>query len=291
MNEYLWAVAVAFGGLAFNELKDWLPWLARKVLARAVASAPLEMRERMLEEWSAILDDMPGKFSPFLAACSLWWQYTKPSRFFDSPNGRVIRVVDIVGALVFFALFGPLYMFVALGVMISMGRPVHFWQTRIGEDGKRFRFYKFRSMVRNSDDVLDEFLSRNDMARAEWDTFQRLEKDPRITPIGTIIRKLSLDELPQFWNVLKGDMSLVGPRPCMERQKELYGDNWADYCSTRPGITGLWQVSGRGRLSYARRVELDVEYAKTPNKLWLNVRILFLTVRAVVAGEGTKEND
>ena len=100
--------------------------------------------------------------------------------------------------------------------------------------------------------VLDEFLSRNDMARTEWDTFQKLEKDPRITPIGQFIRKLSLDELPQFWNVLKGDMSLVGPRPCMERQRSLYGKDWAHYCAVRPGITGLWQVSGRNRLPYAQ---------------------------------------
>jgi lipopolysaccharide/colanic/teichoic acid biosynthesis glycosyltransferase len=197
------------------------------------------------------------------------------------------RTIDIVGALVFFVLFGPLYLLVALSVALSMGRPVHFWQNRLGEDGRKFRFYKFRSMVRNSEDVLDEFLSRNDMARTEWDTFQKLEKDPRITPVGTFIRKLSLDELPQFWNVLKGDMSLVGPRPCMERQRSLYGKGWEHYCSVRPGITGLWQVSGRNRLSYARRVELDVEYIDNWS-LWLDCKILVRTVRAVVTGEGSK---
>ena len=142
-------------------------------------------------------------------------------------------------------------------------------------------------MVRNSDDVLDEFLSRSDMARTEWDTFQKLEKDPRITPIGVVIRKLSLDELPQFWNVLKGDMSLVGPRPCMERQRSLYGRGWPHYCAMRPGITGLWQVSGRNRLSYARRVELDVEYV-TNWSLWLDIKILLRTVRAVISGEGSR---
>ena len=197
------------------------------------------------------------------------------------------RTMDIVGALVFFVFFGPLYLLVAAGVGISMGRPVHFWQVRLGERGQRFRFYKFRSMVRNSDDVLDEFLSRNDMARTEWDTFQKLEKDPRITPIGQFIRKLSLDELPQFWNVLKGDMSLVGPRPCMERQRSLYGRGWEHYCAMRPGITGLWQVSGRNRLSYARRVELDVEYISNWS-LWLDVKILFRTVRAVLTSEGSR---
>lgn len=197
------------------------------------------------------------------------------------------RAIDIVGALTFFILFGPLYLLVALGVRISMGRPVHFWQNRLGERGQRFRFYKFRSMVHNSEVVLDEFLSRNDMARTEWDTFQKLEKDPRITPIGQFIRKLSLDELPQFWNVLKGDMSLVGPRPCMERQRSLYGKGWEHYCAMRPGITGLWQVSGRNRLSYARRVELDMEYVSNWS-LWLDIKILLKTVRAVVTGEGSR---
>jgi exopolysaccharide production protein ExoY len=197
------------------------------------------------------------------------------------------RSFDIVGALTFFLLFGPLYLLVALGVAITMGRPVHFWQNRLGEQGQRFRFYKFRSMVHNSEGVLDEFLSRNDMARTEWDTFQKLEKDPRITPIGQLIRKVSLDELPQFWNVLKGDMSLVGPRPCMERQRSLYGKYWPHYCSVKPGITGLWQVSGRNRLPYARRVELDAEYVDNWS-LGLDVIILFRTVRAVITGEGSR---
>lgn len=197
------------------------------------------------------------------------------------------RTLDIVGALVFFMFFGPLYLLVALIVRISMGHPVHFWQNRLGERGQRFRFYKFRSMVHNSDHVLDEFLSRNDMARTEWDTFQKLEKDPRITPIGQFIRKLSLDELPQFWNVLKGDMSLVGPRPCMERQRSLYGKGWEHYCAMRPGITGLWQVSGRNRLSYARRVELDVEYVSNWS-LWLDIKILFKTIRTVITSEGSR---
>ncbi|RZI75939.1 MAG: sugar transferase [Variovorax sp.] len=197
------------------------------------------------------------------------------------------RTLDIIGSLVFFVVFGPIYLTVALCVLVSMGRPIHFWQNRLGAGGQRFRFYKFRSMLQNSEQVLDEFLSRNDMARTEWDTFQKLEKDPRITPIGHFIRKLSLDELPQFWNVLKGDMSLVGPRPCMERQRSLYGKNWAHYCEMRPGITGLWQVSGRNRLPYAKRVELDAEYVDNWS-LWLDIRILLKTVSAVVTGDGSR---
>jgi len=197
------------------------------------------------------------------------------------------RSVDILGALTFFLLLGPVYLAVALAVRISMGHPVHFWQTRMGEGGQRFRFYKFRSMVRNSENILDEYLSKNDVARTQWDTFQKLEKDPRITPLGHFIRKLSLDELPQFWNVLKGDMSLIGPRPCMERQRSLYGKHWEHYCAMRPGITGLWQVSGRNRLSYAQRVELDAQYVNNWS-LWLDIKILAKTVTAVISGEGSR---
>ncbi len=210
-----------------------------------------------------------------------------PPRRLGTTERAVKRAIDILGASVFFLVCGPLYLLVALGVRLSMGRPTHFWQNRLGADGQRFRFYKFRSMVHNSDEVLDEFLSRNDMARTEWDTFQKLEKDPRITPIGQLIRKMSLDELPQFWNVLKGDMSLVGPRPCMERQKSLYGKDWEHYCAMRPGITGLWQVSGRNRLPYAKRVELDAYYVNNWS-LWLDIKILLKTVRAVVTGEGSR---
>ncbi len=197
------------------------------------------------------------------------------------------RAIDIIGAAIFFILFGPVYLLVALGIAFSMGRPVHFWQSRLGSQGTRFRFYKFRSMVVNSDVVLDDLLSRSDMARTEWDTFQKLEKDPRITPFGQLIRKASIDELPQFWNVLKGDMSLVGPRPCMERQRSLYGKDWEHYCAMRPGITGLWQVSGRNRLPYAKRVELDAHYVNHWS-LWLDFKILLRTVGAVLSGEGSR---
>jgi lipopolysaccharide/colanic/teichoic acid biosynthesis glycosyltransferase len=191
------------------------------------------------------------------------------------------RAVDIVGALTFFLVFGPLYAVVALCVWLGGGRPVHYCQTRLGRRGRPFRFYKFRSMVLDADRVLDEHLARDPAARAEWDTFQKLENDPRILPVGRFIRQLSLDELPQFWNVLKGDMSLVGPRPCMERQRSLYGPAWSHYAAMRPGLTGLWQVSRRNELTFAQRAELDVEYVERWS-LWLDCKILVRTVRAVI---------
>lgn len=227
-----------------------------------------------------------SRFSGGAAASSDDGRSLQLRRVKPVPRG-VKRTLDIAGALLFFALCGPLYLLVALAVLLTMGRPVHYWQPRLGAGGQRFRFFKFRSMVNNSDSVLDEFLSRNDMARTEWDTFQKLEKDPRITEIGHFIRRLSLDELPQFWNVLKGDMSLVGPRPCMERQRRLYGRHWAEYCVMRPGITGLWQVSGRNRLSYASRVQLDAQYVNNWS-LWLDIKILAKTITAVLTGDGSR---
>lgn len=205
----------------------------------------------------------------------------------DTAQRAFKRFIDVVGASTFFLILGPVYLLVAVSVLFSMGHPVHFWHYRLGSNGRRFRFYKFRSMVRNSEAVLGDYLSGNELARTEWDTFQKLTKDPRITWVGKIIRKLSLDELPQFWNVLKGDMSLVGPRPCMERQKSLYGDDWSQYCAMRPGITGLWQVSGRNRLPFARRVELDVQYVNNWS-LWLDMKIVARTVGVVLTGDGSQ---
>jgi len=204
-----------------------------------------------------------------------------------SPAQRAAkRAVDIVGALFFFVVFGPLYLLVAAAVWLDTGGPVHFWQVRLGQNGRSFRFYKFRSMVPGADKILAQHLASDPAARRQWDLFQKLDDDPRITRIGRLIRKLSLDELPQFFNVLKGDMSLVGPRPCMVRQRSLYGAQWPHYCQMRPGITGLWQVSGRNRLTYAERVQLDARYA-TEWSLWLDVKILARTVGVVLSGHGS----
>jgi len=197
------------------------------------------------------------------------------------------RTVDIVGALAFFVLLGPLYLLVAAAVLIGMGGPVHYGQTRLGHGGHPFRCYKFRSMIKGADKVLEHHLAHDAAARIQWEQFQKLENDPRITRVGRVIRRLSLDELPQFYNVLKGDMSLVGPRPCMVRQRSLYGRSWAHYCHMRPGITGLWQVSGRNRLPYAERVALDARYAREWS-LRLDVRILARTVWVALSGDGSR---
>jgi len=208
--------------------------------------------------------------------------------FAIKPLGRgAKRLFDIAGALCFFSLGLPLYLGVALCVCLSSPGPVHYWQFRVGQNGRRFRFYKFRSMVQDSEEVLSSLLESDDDARAQWETYQKLDDDPRITKVGRWIRRTSLDELPQFWNVLKGDMSLVGPRPCMEQQSSLYGENWAVYCAVKPGLTGLWQVSGRNRLSYLDRVELDRSYV-TNWTFRKDLQILFRTVAVVFTGDGSR---
>lgn len=197
------------------------------------------------------------------------------------------RSIDIVAALCFFALFGWLYLLLWFGVLITSGGPAMYSQPRYGRGGRLFKFYKFRSMVKDADHVLEQHLKNDLAAKEQWDSFQKLEKDPRITKFGNLIRKTSLDELPQFWNVLVGDMSLIGPRPCMVGQKDLYGDYWSSYCMVRPGITGLWQVSGRNQLDYKSRVVLDVKYVRNLSLIG-DFLIAIRTIYVVATGHGSR---
>jgi exopolysaccharide production protein ExoY len=192
------------------------------------------------------------------------------------------RVFDITGALLFFALFGSLYVLVALSVRRAGRGPVHCAQVRLGRSGRPFRLYRFNTMVPEADQVLAEFLARDPAARRQWNASRRLDDDPRFTRIGLALRTMHLEAMPQFWNVLKGDMSLVGPHPCLERQRTLYGAGWAHYAAMRPGLTGPWQLGPtRGGLTFARRGELDLDYARRWS-LWLDLRILGAALRALV---------
>jgi exopolysaccharide production protein ExoY len=197
------------------------------------------------------------------------------------------RSLDILGAVSFFIVCLPMYVIIALGVKFSSPGPIHYWQYRVGKDGRKFRFYKFRSMVINSDEVLSSILDSSFEARTQWEQYQKLDNDPRVTRFGAFIRRTSLDELPQFWNVLRGQMSLVGPRPVTPAEQNRYGAAWAYYCAVRPGLTGLWQVSGRSDVSYAERVGLDVQYVQT-RSFASDISILFRTVAVVVAMSGSR---
>lgn len=197
------------------------------------------------------------------------------------------RAADILMAGSFFVFFGWAYALIWLGVRYTSGGPAIYMQPRYGKDGRVFKFYKFRSMVANADAVLARHLRQNPAARREWEIYQKLENDPRITRFGAFLRKYSIDEFPQFWNVLKGDMSMVGPRPCMFAQKELYGDYWDHYCAVRPGITGLWQISGRNEISYRRRAAMDAEYVAHLS-LWRDLAILLKTFGVVAGARGSR---
>jgi exopolysaccharide production protein ExoY len=203
-----------------------------------------------------------------------------------SPWSRAIkRTMDVAGASLFLIVFLPMFLAVAAGVRLSSPGTIFYVQTRAGRGGRNFQFYKFRSMQMDSEEVLSSFLDSDSAAKQKWEQFQKVDNDPRITRFGQFIRRTSLDELPQFWNVLKGDMSLVGPRPCMLKQRELYGRHWPAYCAVKPGITGLWQVSGRNKLTYQKRVALDAEYVKFWS-VWADFRILAQTVGVVLRAQG-----
>ena len=186
-----------------------------------------------------------------------------------------------MGALVLSAVALPLFLIVAI-VIRSTGSPVLFSHTRIGLDRKPFRCYKFRSMVPDAEKRLQELLETCPATLQEWRTNHKIKNDPRVTPFGRFLRKSSLDELPQFWNVIKGDMSLVGPRPIVTDELERYGNKAHMYSSTKPGMTGLWQVLGRSNVTYSRRVSMDTLYVRQQSigfDLWILVKTVAVVLR------------
>lgn len=193
------------------------------------------------------------------------------------------RLFDIVVSLLFILLLSPLFIVLFLLIWISGGNVVY-GHTRIGRNKEKFKCYKFRSMVNNADKVLESLLQDPNI-RKEWDRDFKLKNDPRITFIGRFIRRYSLDELPQLFNVLIGQMSLVGPRPIVESELKYYGDDVDYYLMAKPGMTGLWQVSGRNDIDYEKRVYFDVWYVKNWS-LWNDVAILFKTINVVLKRNG-----
>lgn len=196
------------------------------------------------------------------------------------------KVFDyLVGGLLFLLLILPL---VIIGSMIRIASPgpAIYRQVRSGRNGRSFPCYKFRTMYRDADERLAGILARDPAARREWETYRKIMNDPRITPFGSFLRKTSLDELPQILNVLRGEMSLVGPRPVTQEEIEMHYQESADLCfSVLPGITGLWQVSGRSNTSYDYRISLDSWYVRNWN-LWLDIVILMKTINVVLKKEG-----
>jgi lipopolysaccharide/colanic/teichoic acid biosynthesis glycosyltransferase len=211
------------------------------------------------------------------------WHDFRPANLF---RYRVIkRCVDLSLVLLAMPLLLPLFAIIAASMMCSSPGPIFFSHRRIRKNGSFFSMWKFRTMCVNSTEVLDEYLKTHPEARAEWYATRKLRFDPRVTPIGRFLRRFSLDELPQVWNVLMGTMSLVGPRPIVAAEVEKYGDSFQYYCRVKPGLTGLWQVSGRSGLSYEARVVLDCSYVQRWS-LSHDVVILMKTFAAVINQDG-----
>ena len=197
------------------------------------------------------------------------------------------RTVDITASATALLLLSPVFLVTSLAIRKDSDGPAMFTQKRIGKDGKLFEIYKFRTMVPDADKKLFELLDKDEKAREEYKVNKKLKNDPRITKVGNFLRKTSIDELPQLINVLKGDMSLVGPRPYLPREKDDMGDYYNTIIESKPGITGLWQVSGRSNTTFEQRLEFDKEYTENKGFLY-DMELLTKTVGVVVKKNGAE---
>jgi lipopolysaccharide/colanic/teichoic acid biosynthesis glycosyltransferase len=201
-------------------------------------------------------------------------------------DGALRRGLDIIVASAALVFLLPLFCVLGLAIFIQDGGPVFYGQERVGRGGRSFRCWKFRSMVVDAGARLQTLLATSPAARAEWERDHKLKCDPRITVLGSFLRRSSLDELPQLLNILIGEMSVVGPRPIVAAEVVRYGARFRHYCRVKPGLTGLWQVSGRNDTSYSRRVALDTVYVRNQSAA-LNIKIILSTVPAIIFARGS----
>jgi Undecaprenyl-phosphate galactose phosphotransferase WbaP len=209
----------------------------------------------------------------------------KQSGLLNARAMRIKRIIDVALALLLLLFALPFGLLIALAIVLDTRGPVFFHHSRVGLGNRRFNLWKFRSMVRDADSVLDEHLKNHPELQLEWNRSRKLKADPRVTRIGRLLRRSSLDELPQLWSVLRGDMSMIGPRPIVEDEIARYGDSFYLLTRVKPGLTGLWQVSGRSDIRYSERVDLDCRYISewTPA---MDFAVLLKTVRVVLLGHG-----
>jgi Undecaprenyl-phosphate galactose phosphotransferase WbaP len=232
---------------------------------------------------SATLEDSYSYSDRLILIGKDHWHDSMPAQLF---RYRVVkRFLDLLLVFIALPVIVPVFAIIAILVVWSAPGPIFFSHRRIRKNGSFFSMWKFRTMCVNSTEVLEEYLSAHPKARAEWYATHKLRFDPRITPIGSFLRRYSLDELPQLWNVVTGTMSLVGPRPIVAAEVEKYADSFQCYCRVKPGLTGLWQVSGRSELTYDERVALDCDYVKRWS-LARDLLILMKTFTAVVNQDG-----
>ncbi|MDZ4992191.1 sugar transferase [Clostridium perfringens] len=203
----------------------------------------------------------------------------------DESNKRYIiikRLFDFISSLIGIIVFSPILIIISILIKLDSSGPIVFGHTRIGKDGKEIKVYKFRSMVENAQEVFENFTPEQ---KAEFNKNFKLENDPRITKIGNFLRKTSLDELPQLWNIIKGDMSVVGPRPIVKKEMVKYGKSFKKVFSVKPGLTGYWQANGRSDTTYDERVAMDLYYVDNKS-LSLDLKIIIQTFVSVIKKEG-----
>ena len=191
------------------------------------------------------------------------------------------NLLDFLFSIFFLIVSLPLFLVISLLIKLSSRGPIFFLQERIGKNNNPFKCIKFRTMHPEAKDILENLLMKDEKLKIEFEQTHKIKNDPRITTIGKLLRKTSLDELPQFINVLKNEMSIVGPRPIVNKEKNKYAKNLKKVLSVKPGITGLWQVSGRNNLTYKTRVKLDLNYAENYNFL-MDIRILIRTIGVIL---------
>lgn len=196
------------------------------------------------------------------------------------------RVIEIIFTLFIFILTFPLWILIGILIKLESKGPIFFTQERVGKDLKIFKIYKFRTMYMDQEERFKEYLKKNRKAKKEWEDYRKLKSfDPRVTKIGKILRKFSLDEIPQILNVIKGDMSLVGPRPYLKEEIVYIPEEYYEIFKVKPGITGPWQVSGRNKILFNERIKIEKEYVRTKN-LFKDICCLFKTINSIVNGEG-----
>ena len=192
------------------------------------------------------------------------------------------RIVDIILGCIGLVLLSPVFLILSICIKIDSKGPVIFAHKRIGKNGKKFNMYKFRSMYENAEEMIENF---NEEQKREWQENFKLENDPRITKVGKFLRKTSLDELPQIINIIKGDLSIIGPRPIVDEELEKYGENKEKFLSITPGLTGYWQANGRSNTTYEERMQMELYYIDNQS-LWLDIKIFFKTIVSVLKKEG-----
>ncbi len=259
----------------------------------ALPQAPAAELEEILNRYSQhfhhvlVLPDVAGMSSLWVSAKDLGGilGLEIEQRLSQTIPRLLKRSFDLLVASFVSLFFLPLFLTLIAGVRLSSRGPIFYGQRRIGRGHKMFTAWKFRSMVTDADHVLEQHLAADPALRAEWERDRKLKRDPRVTGIGRIMRKTSLDELPQLWNVLCGQMSLVGPRPIVMAEVDRYGRRYQHYRRVTPGITGLWQISGRNNTTYERRTEIDEYYVRNWS-VAMDLYILYRTVKTVLFTEG-----